>query len=333
MKLRDAAANAGLAIGSILFFVLVVEVGLRLSGFSYVLYPEEIEFGKPDPVLMKTGFVEDDDLFWVTRDYQEKLKGYLREPPSLVFMGDSCTQFGKYDQRLAERVAARGGTLRYGNLGVAGWTSYQGRRQMERDTVRIRPRAATIYYGWNDHWIGFGIEDKNVAVVKRVFSSRFSEVRLVQLFTKATVAVGTRRTAYPNRVSTEDFGDNLQAIVRAARGAGIEPVLLTAPTSVQAGAEPEYLGSRWLRELSELLPLHNAYVDMVREVGAAENATVCDLAAAFAELPREEVEAAFMADGIHLTDAGDEKIAAFLDKCFEEAGLWPRIMDPQGADP
>ncbi len=32
----------------------IIELTLRLTGFSYVLYPEEIEFGRPDPVLLKT---------------------------------------------------------------------------------------------------------------------------------------------------------------------------------------------------------------------------------------------------------------------------------------
>jgi hypothetical protein len=46
---------------------------------------------------------------------------------------------------------------------VGGYTTYQGLRQLERDVATLHPVIATFYYGWNDHWIGFGIEDRDVA--------------------------------------------------------------------------------------------------------------------------------------------------------------------------
>lgn len=315
--LTKLAANLGLAAATVAVLLLAVELGLRLTGFSYVLYPEEIEFGNPDPVLLKTGFREDDDLFWVTKDYPEKLARLRRERPEIVFMGDSCTQFGTYDRELARLVAERRGKeLRWGNVAVAGWTSYQGLRQLERDVLPLAPRVVTFYYGWNDHWIGFGIEDVTVSRIKRIFSSRWSGLRLVQLATKAMVALGTRRTAYPNRVSLGDFRSNLSRMVEMSDAAGIRPVLITAPTSIREGEEPEYLAARWLRELSDLVPLHRAYADAVREVAAAEDADLCDLERRFAELPRAELVESFMADGIHFTEAGSRRAAGFLYDCL-----------------
>jgi lysophospholipase L1-like esterase len=310
--------NLGLAAGTVVVLLVVVELGLRASGFSYVLYPEEIEFGKPDPVLLETGFTEDDDLFWVTKDYEEKLARLARERPEILFMGDSCTQFGTYDRELARLVAERrGAALRYGNLAVAGWTSYQGLRQLERDVLPLAPRLVTIYYGWNDHWIGFGIEDENVSRIKRIFSSRWSGLKLVQLGTKALVALGTRRTAYPNRVSLADFSANLRRMVALSVEAGVRPVLITAPTSIREGEEPEYLASRWLRELSELVPLHSSYADAVRAVAADAGAELCDLERRFVELPRPEVEEAFLADGIHFTEEGSRRAASLLFDCLQ----------------
>ncbi len=318
---RSLLVNLGVLAVTLLLFLAVVELGLRISGFSYVLYPEEIEFGAPDPVTLQSGFVEDGELFWVTPDYEEKLARLAGQDLDLVFMGDSCTQFGVYDEALARLVRERRGVdLVYGNLGVAGWTSYQGRRQLERDVVRLRPAVVTIYYGWNDHWIGFGLEDKNVARIKRVFSSRWSGLRLVQLMTQATVALESRDTAFPERVSLADFSANLRAMVETARAAGIEPVLLTAPTSIRRGAEPEYLTARWLRELDDLVPLHGAYAAVVREVASAEGAALCDLERRFAAWPRKELEAAFMADGIHLTEEGSRRLGEMLYGCLEEGG-------------
>lgn len=322
MDWKQGMANLGLSLGTVVFFLGVVEIGLRLSGFSYVLYPEEIEFGAPDPVVLKTGFLEDDDVFWVTKDYPEKLERLRRERPSVIFMGDSCTHFGTYDRELDRLVTQRsmaqgsGSALRYGNLGVPGWTSYQGLRQMERDVVGLAPEVVTIYYGWNDHWIGFGLEDKNIRRIKRIFSSGWSGLRLVQLATRALVAAGTRETEWPNRVSLEDYRSNLREMTTLASAAGIRPLLLTAPTSIREGAEPDYLAGRWLEELSDLVPLHRSYVEVVRQVASEEGAPLCDLDRRFAELPRPEIEASFMADGIHLTEEGSRRVAEFLYECL-----------------
>ena len=319
---RARVINLAVAVVSVVLLFVVIELGLRLTGFSYVLYPEEIEFGRPDPALLEIGFLEDDDLFWVTRGYGEKLERLRRERPALLLMGDSCTHLGHYDDELARLVAERRGTtLGYGNLGVAGWSSFQGRRQLERDVVELAPAVVTMYYGWNDHWIGFGIEDKNVALVKRVFSGPWSGSRLLQLVMKAVVALGARETAYPNRVSLSDFEANLRQMVRLAKSHDIRPLLVTAATSHRLGEEPPELASRWLRELSELVPLHQSYVARVRTVAREDDVALCDAAARLAEAPREEVEKAFMADGIHWTPEGDRRLAEILYDCLEREGL------------
>ncbi len=325
-RLRSAAANLAVAAGTIVLFAAVVEISLRAIGFSYVLYPRDIEFGRPDPVMLETGFLEDPDVFWVRRNYHETLDRLRREPPSLVFLGDSCTHLGHYDAELVRLVAERKGEeLSYGNLAVAGWSSYQGRRQLERDVLPLKPRVVTLYYGWNDHWIGFGIEDKNVALVKRVFSSGWSHSRIVQLATKATVALGARSTAYPNRVSLADFRDNLRTMVRQSRAQGVRPVLITAASAHVVGQEPEELATRWLRDLSELVPLHQSYVDAVREVAAEEEADLCDAEAHFSALPRDELRPLFKDDGIHWTPAGDQRLAEFLYACMEEKEVLARV--------
>ncbi len=321
-RLRDLAINLALALLSVALLLAVVEVALRLSGFSYVLYPQDIEFGKPDPQLMAIGFEEDDEVFWVTRGYREKLERLRSERPAVLFLGDSCTHLGHYDDEVARLVAEKhGAALAYGNLGVAGWSSYQGRRQLDRDVLPLAPAVVTIYYGWNDHWIGFGIEDKNVALVKRVFAGPWSDWRVVQLAIKAVVAIGARKTAYPNRVALSDFRENLRSMVRQARTGGIRPLLVTAATSHVQGEEPEELALRWLRDLSELVPLHESYVAAAREVAREEGVPLCDAAARFAALPRAEVEESFMADGIHLTATGDRRLAQILYDCFEREGL------------
>lgn len=317
-------ANLLLLAFTLAFFALVVELALRVAGFEFVLRPQDIQFGRPEPVLLKVAFREDDDLFWVQRDYPEKIARLHQEKPALVLLGDSCTALGHWDDALAALHQQRlGQALSHGNLAVAGWSSYQGRRQLERDVAPMAPRVVIAYFGWNDHWVGFGIEDKNVARVKRIFSSRYSGSRVVQLFTKAHLAWRTRDTELPNRVSLEDFKANLEAMAATTHALGARFVLITAPANHQVGQEPEGIEARWLRERSELVPLHQAYTQAARAAAKTNDALLCDLAADFAARPAEERARLFMNDGIHFQPAGDAQIAAGVYSCLEKENLLP----------
>lgn len=321
---KGLVANLLLLVGTLVFFALVVELALRVAGFEFVLRPQDIQFGRPEPVLLKVAFREDDDLFWVQRDYPEKIARLHQEKPTLVLLGDSCTALGRWDDALAALHQQRlGQPLSFGNLAVAGWSTYQGRRQLERDVPPMTPRVITAYFGWNDHWVGFGIEDKNVARVKRIFSSRYSGSRLVQLFTKAHLAWRTRDTALPNRVSLEDFTANFKAMAASAQELGARFVVITAPSNHEVGREPEELEARWLRDRSELVPLHQAYTQAAREAAKTSGALLCDLAADFATRPAEEKARLFMNDGIHFQPAGDAEIAAGVYSCLEKENLLP----------
>jgi lysophospholipase L1-like esterase len=248
-------------------------------------------------------------------------------------MGDSCTA-GPYPNLLLRRLRAAhpGVDIAGRKLGVAGWTSYQGLVQLRRDVLPLRPRAVTLFYGWNDHWIGFGLEDKEIRRPGTAWLARLEGLRTAQLLQKTRLALRTRDpTARPERVAPEDFRANLIEMIALARGAQIVPVLLTAPTSHEIGHEPEYLAKRHLRNLGDLVPLHQRYVEIVRDVAAAEDAVLCDLAARFDGLPRDAgLREYFLEDGIHPTVAGNEMIARFLMECFEAS---PVLREIFGASP
>jgi lysophospholipase L1-like esterase len=335
---RSLLANLAVLMVTVLVLLVAVEVGLRVSGYSFKLYPETIEFGAPDPVMMETGFVEDRDLFWVTPDYAEKLARYRTERPKLLFLGDSVTDLGAYDQALATRLSVPGdtalgdtvrdqGTLSFGNLGVAGWSTHQGRAQLERDVVALAPGVVTLYFGWNDHWIGFGVTDAQVAALKQGALGQTGQgLRVMQLLTQARLALSGRAVAYPKRVPLEAFRDNLRSMVATAQDHGITPMLITAASNHTEGEEPAYLGERWLNDVTELVPLHRAYVDAVRAAAAAADVPLCDAAASFEALPPDERTALMMADGIHFTDLGDRWLATVLAGCLQEAGLLARVL-------
>ena len=85
----------------------LAEAALRAAHFHFDLMPT-LEFGWPDPVAIHDGrYADDPDLVWVTRDYRETLRAARRTHPAIVFMGDSCTEFGTYPARTLG--PARGG--------------------------------------------------------------------------------------------------------------------------------------------------------------------------------------------------------------------------------
>jgi lysophospholipase L1-like esterase len=310
--------------------LLLAELGLRLVRFQFALYPTTVQFGWPDPVTLEERYRVDRDLLWVPRDYDATLDAWSGRRPTVAHMGDSCTEFGRYDEHLAARIARDDPDTDYTyvNIGVGGWSSYQGLAQMRRDVVRLRPDIVTIYYGWNDHWRSYGVQDRDIGDFVRDqprWMDTLSRSRLVQLvqramFSRRRRAVETR-TGTPERVSLADFESNLVAMVRTAREAGIEPVLMTAPTSHRTGREPDYLVPRWLDDLDRLVPLHRAYVDAVRDVARVHDVSLIDLYGEFRALPPDELDSFFNEDGIHLNEAGNARIAEIMYDHFMRHGL------------
>jgi lysophospholipase L1-like esterase len=301
--------------------VVLVELVLRLFGFSFALYPTQLQFGWPDPRTLGDVYVPDTALLWTPREYRAKVGAWKDRRPSVVFMGDSCTEFGAYDEALRSLVAERhlDGQYTFVNAGVGGWSSYQGLQQLTRDIVPMRPQVVTVYFGWNDHWASFGIEDKEIGrfnLEHPFLVVQLSRLRVIQLVNRALFAYrfspDSAKARRPPRVSLADFRANLAQMVRIGRAHGITVVLLTAPSAHVRGQEPAYLAGQWLNDLRELVPLHEAYSQVVREVAATERAPLIDLFAELAKLPASELSTLFQEDGIHLTPSGDLEIGGMI---------------------
>ena len=298
---------AGLACG---------EIALRLVGFSFRTYPS-VQFGWPEPSVIRDLYDPDPDLFWVTHDYFAALENARRARPAIVFMGDSCTQFGSYPTITLARLSVREPSLATGiKVGVAGWSSEQGLAQLRRDIIPLHPSVVTVYYGWNDHWVALGPPDAE-ARATRVGWWLSQHMRLWQLLTQARLAASPAPAGRPERVGLDRYVANLETIVRLANPAGIRTVLITAPSGHERGHEPEYLARRHLRRLDELVPLHERYVGATRRAARETGAVLCDAAAAF------EVDSArtsyFEQDGIHLTKPGNNALADLLVPCVIQA--------------
>jgi lysophospholipase L1-like esterase len=314
---RSRLALVLVALAAILVALACAEAVLRAAGFSFYTFPL-VQFGYPDPVTLRDLFVPDRDLFWVTREYAASLAGARQMHPAIVFMGDSCTQFGSYPSLTLTRVKPRAPALASGvKVGVVGWSSEQGLAQLKRDILPLHPRLITVYYGWNDHWVALGPPDSEARPNEVVWwLSQHS--RVWQLLMKARRATAGPLDRRPLRVDVDRYISNLETMVDLARRDGIRTVLLTAPSGHQVGREPQYLALRHVRRLSELVPLHQAYVAATRMAAERSGAVLCDVAAAFDADPAHA--SYFERDGIHLNLAGNRKLADVLTPCVVRAG-------------
>jgi len=307
----------GACVVSVLLALTTTEIALRLTGFEFQMFPV-VQFGWPEPRVIQQYYQSDPDLLWVTRGYQQLLESARRHQPAVVFMGDSCTQFGTYPRRTLELLARDCPPLGRGiKVGVAGWTVVEGSAQLTRDVLPLRPQVVTVYYGWNDHWMALGPPDADIKH-NRALMWLMDHLRIVQLLFKVRQGFAGAASERPNRVDLATYQATLTQMVNAIHKSGAQAVLITAPSNHTPGAEPEYLKKRHLRRLEDLIPVHQTYVEATRRAAAASGAVLCDAAADFAALPQPRSRY-FRRDGIHLSDAGDRRLAQLLTGCIEQA--------------
>jgi lysophospholipase L1-like esterase len=187
-----------LSIGSLLVFLLLFEVILRVAGFdlkskernpisnegqAFVFnvelnYPK---FFKRDKLLfwkfrpsqriesdfMIDGVYEIDSSGLRDREFSKrKNENTIR----IICMGNSCT-FGwmiKQDQtypKILERMLREKYPhlkVEVINAGITGYSSFQGKRFLQDNIIGLQPDIITIDFGWNDQWpAASNIEDKN----------------------------------------------------------------------------------------------------------------------------------------------------------------------------
>lgn len=312
----------------------VPELLLRLVDFRH---EAGVQFGYPRPTVFRR-LDPDPQLFWrYDRDdpgvnswgfrgrevVTEKKPGTIR----VLFLGDSCTEQGY--PSIAEALvngACRTSCYECVNLGMSGYTSFQGMRVAAMFGERVRPDLVFVYFGWNDHWLAFGARDaeKKIPIPNPRITRIYHEVvktRLVQ-FAQHLVCAALGKQQGPlsiTRVPPADYEQNLKAIHRAFATNGIPVVFVTAPTSHPALGVPDDLVSIHLVESKDsCIRLHRQYNEIVRRVQRGlPRSFLCDLDARYARYSPDEMRAIFMPDGIHFTEQGRAVVARDICQVME----------------
>jgi lysophospholipase L1-like esterase len=311
------------------------EFGLRAAGFRFDT-AGEIQFGYPRPEHFSK-LRRDPEIFWTLSPKRPGVNSFgfkgpevaVPKPPGLrrmVFIGDSCMWQG-YAEFVAEalnREAPKAGRFEAVNLGVPGYTSYQGRLLSERWLAKLEPDLAVIAFGWNDHWQAYGAGDSQRAlspVLARV-AHVANRSRVVQWFIDRGAATRETPLAIP-RVSLEEYRANLADIGERSERAGGRVLLLTAPSSHAQRGVPEYLIiAGFAASQEQVLEWHAAYNDAVRSLAAERGWRLLDLAEATDALG--DPDAVFIGDGMHFTKNGlrwiGDRIAEEIARALPERG-------------
>jgi lysophospholipase L1-like esterase len=297
-------------------------MGLRIAGFEH---PSEsvIRFGFPRPKRLAT-FSQDPDLFWVLPSSFPRLnsRGWIGpeiEIPKpdktwrIAFFGDSCTQQGYpglVTSGLEIRFFHENLTFESINLGVAGYSSYQGRILAERWAGRLEADAALFYFGWNDHWQAYGPTDEERGrkapppPPNRIVTSLVNSSRIAQwIYTRQS-----RKPLGVPRVSLQAYRANLLRMGEVLERAGTRVGLITAPSAHDRLGVPDVLIRLGFVENEQKgIELHHQYNDVVRQVAAEHGWHLLDLEAEVAAL--DDLSPIFQNDGIHFTRQGLKWVA------------------------
>lgn len=330
-----------------------LEGGLRLAGFRYLRVTTDMEFNYPRPGLIKAFFEIDADLLYRIRPtvkqryvdltWQPRFDLKIRDDRTfgakpagsvrIITLGDSST-YGvntprPWPRRLQEMLERQAGPGRFEviNLGVPGYTVFQGRRVLETRGPRLEPDMVVITFGWNDHLLALGHSDADQKVGGAgVVSLRnlLGPSRIYQGMSWLVAGLrrgptGGAQLAEPlRRVGATAYGEEMETLIRLTRELGAEPLLCTYPVAFQVLADEGLDPPPWLAEthtgpggsLGDLIRLHARYNEVIRTTGHRLGVQVVDLDALFASGDRHKLFDAPGGDLIHPVDAGYDLMAA-----------------------
>ena len=208
----------------------------------------------------------------------------LRGVRKIVTLGDSITQGGGQPggyvwllQRYLEALYPGQG-IQVVNAGISGHKSTDMAARFQRDVAAVKPDLVTLSVGVNDVWHGF----YDFAAGKAIPGGDG-----------------------PNGVPPAVYREKVSEMIRAAKAAGIRPVLLSATLVYEDPARPE---NRRIAEYNRILQ------SLAREHGVR----YIDLFSAFRKPIIEFQRLAgpgvnlLTTDGVHLNGAGNQLMAAAI---------------------
>jgi lysophospholipase L1-like esterase len=320
-------AKAGVAL---LLPWIVLELGLRIAGYHApdnrsrtLLFPRFPAFYEPDRDL---AWKLRPNVAWQARDFVEPFttdgEGHRSTPqpgesvdaPRVDFIGDSSTfGYGSLDAStfpavLARLAAEAGAPVRVRNLGVPGYNAQSAR--LIAESVDEPADVTLVMVGFNDHFPANRSAAEDLWIRRAAYACFASRVcaLLFDHLAEPRAAKQTPPTEYRPAVSPDEYREQLGETVRALRERGSEPILLVYPSILSDEKTRAAVASYWKhpRALVDAnVEAHPRYQQITREVAAAEDVRLVDLAEIFEAAGNESLHI----DWVHPNDAGYRLIA------------------------
>lgn len=336
MNKKNTFINLLTVLASVIIALVVCEVYLLATNWSpQKTTSDYLQFGystgvpvwdedglleEAQPVKIKL-FESDEELFWRTipnteftnaqgfRGTQDISVANSKEAVRILILGDSCSFLGKklYAEFLHDKLTRNNPETPFEiiNASVPGYTSFQGKKMLEQ-LLKYKPHYASIYFGWNDHWIlPSGYSDQ--------FHSKlmhsFKVVQLVRIMLARVMNVRDYR------VPLDDYQANLTAMVEQLREHGVIPILIAAPAGYSKQGMPSWAFRFYqeyyrmtTEEIRAIPKTHKTYGDVVARVSEQQDTIFVDMPKYLNRLS-PSLKTFFRNDLIHLKDPGHEAIA------------------------
>ncbi len=327
---RSTKAGLFLAVATVGLLLLWPEMALRMAGFR-ADGAGVVQFGYPRPEVM-VRLRRDPDLFWtlppggVRNREGFRGKDWILPRPQKWFrvalFGDSCVYQPSYTQKLRVRLGAgldEFAKIDVVNLGVPGYSTYQGKILVERWADALDPQVAVIQYGWNDHWLAYGAPDEEKAArrlnpgwsAELIDGSRFIQWAIAKTATASKPLDRARVPLDHFRRNLNEIGDHLEAL-------GITVVAVTPPTAHPRLGVPQYLiDDGFVTSAAQALEWHEQYCGALREIASERGWLLVDLAMRVEE--QRDVGSLFILDGIHFSNKGLEWVADAIAATISDA--------------
>ena len=236
---------------------------------------------------------------------------------TILAYGDSNTlgayQGGYYDtpwpDELFRLLRQHISSIRVLNMGVHGYTSYQGLQKFYQDITVFHPTFVIVAFGWNDASPDMGIPDKQFNTYLSPLISPLNKSKLFQVLKYYSDIFVNKYLRKPMlngpRVSFEDFKQNLINFIQLANKNHVSVILLTRPHADFTYANIE----NWRIHVPE-------YNKIIHEVASDYNVPLIDFEKLFLEQYSNE-----LIDDCHFTQKGHLIAANELYSYFQQQNI------------
>lgn len=195
------------------------------------------------------------------------------------------------------------------NAGCGGYSSFQGKRYLENELLRLDPDLLIVWFGANDMRYAISHRDSQQRIPDKTISgldSLFSKSKFYQFYRQALLNIASNLKKDERRVTAKEFYENLNGMNDLAESRGIK-ILFIIPFSKQ--------NSRivTLEESEGVADYMNIFLDLKKE-----DIAVVDLGQFFKQ---EKDGASYFFDYCHANPQGNRLIANSVYAKLLESGI------------